>query len=193
MKTLSLLLASVFIGGSLRADDLKIAKFNLKRVFDECQRTKELQAEIDSRRNNSHHDWPPIVDEIHGLSKSIGELTAVVNASKIGTRDRRDAERDLKIAKLEKDSLERKLADTERANAEQEEADAKRQRWAILQEIWAEAAKLAAARNYTLVLPEGSPEEIGYFASFPAPMGEDVTDVLIDRENKFWRQNKEAR
>lgn len=182
--TILLFLASLL---STRADELRIARFDAKRVFDEYQRTKDESTQY------SKHDDPPTeldkaLERYKTQKKRIDDLQASVAAAAADAREHLQSQLDVAILTGQNTELEITL---HRLRREQELKDkAISVRAQILKEIWQAASHFATERHYQLVIPNDLTCDGLFISVIASEHGDDLTDPILARLNEQYAAKK---
>jgi hypothetical protein len=173
------------------ADELRMARFDVKRVFDEYQHTKDLMRVALGKTNfGGPHSITPSMDRSDRIKERHDKLLDLFRASAAGSSERERLDLQLQISSLERqlDEVRRTLEETQRERTSQDEA--MKQRSDILTEIWSAAARLGAERGYLLLIPDYLPT-LGPFPILVAPgASDDLTEQLLTRLNEEYAAKK---
>src|SRR5262245_58940059 len=89
------------------ADDLRIARFDAQRVFDQYQHTKDVETAINIRRNSRQSPDPNNLSERYDAArKRIDDARSAMDRTQAGTPERERAELQLQLATLAAQNLE---------------------------------------------------------------------------------------
>src|SRR4051794_14705261 len=102
VKRIALIFLSAVSIISANGDELRIARFDAKRVFDQYQHTKDLEKEISAKRHTRLSEPESERLENHLKLKSrVDDFTARIRGATAGTPERERLEQQLQIATLE--------------------------------------------------------------------------------------------
>jgi len=171
------------------ADELRIARFDAQRVFQECQQSKEIEAAKDNQRGDRAPETPAATRWFK-LKDQVVALTEQVKRAREDAPERERLELQLKLATLtlEVEQLHRQfeLEELEKKQA----AERLRERSEILGAIWGAASRLGAERNYRIVVPDRLPSD-GLFFTIPVSGAtDDLTDAILARVNEEYVAKK---
>jgi Skp family chaperone for outer membrane proteins len=182
--TILLFLASLL---STRADELRIARFDAKRVFEQYQRTKDESAQ------RSKYDDPPTeadqaVERYNTQKKRVKELQASVAAAAADARERLQSQLDGVILAAQNTELLIRLL---RLQSEQELREkALSVRAQILKEIWQAASYFATERHYQFVVRSDLAGDGLFVSVITTERADDLTDAILIRLNEQYAAKK---
>jgi Skp family chaperone for outer membrane proteins len=169
------------------ADELRIARFDAARVFDQYQHTKEVGLEISAKRQpNGPGSYSPELDELAKRERRLAEVTEKVKRTAAGSPERERLEQEERIASIERRIAEIKLEAVHGQRFEESSEKTQIARSKILEEIEAEARSLATERGYALIVPENWAAQ-GFVGAIVNPKWDDVTEVLLERLNQKYK------
>lgn len=185
MKRIALIFLSAVSVISARAEELRIARFDAQRVFDQYQHTTDLEKEISVKRNTRLSG--PESERLEArlkLKDRVDDFTAKLREATAGTPERERLAQQLQIATLEQqiDGLARAIEGLRREQTLK--AESQSQRAGIIREIWAEAAVFATENRYSLVIPDGLGADGPFVSIVVTGKFDDITDSLLTRLNK---------
>jgi hypothetical protein len=176
---------------SVSADELRIARFDVQRVFDEYQHTKDLKAATLSKINvGGPGSYTPSMERRDKLKASVDTLTERLKAATAGTPEQERLELQLQIATLELqlDELRRTLESTQRERTQVD--DAWRQRAQLLGEIFSAASRLCTERGYQVLAPDNLPSDGSVLSFVVTGTSDDLTEPLLARLNQEYAAKK---
>jgi len=170
--------------GSAWGGDLRIARCDIQRVFDQYQHTIDIRSEIDRRRNVTGPQTALNSWDMHLHVRQGEELAKELKQSEPNTPEREKLQRHGEWLRLEMqlDDLEIRLEMNRREQSLKDEVS----RWRddLLSEIKAGAKALAIERGYDMVVSDSLPSAGSLTALFVTKRADDVTDELLARLNK---------
>lgn len=170
-----------------RADELRIARFDAKRVFDQYQRTKDESARP-SKRDDPPTELDQTLERHKTQKKRVEELQASVAAAAADARDHLQLQLAVAILRAQNTELEAKLL---RLRREQELKDkALSVRADILKEIWQAASHLAPERHYQLVVPRDLSGDRLFVSAITSEHADDLTELILARLNEQYAAKK---
>ena len=187
MKRTFFILLSVASLLSARADELRIARFDAKRVFDQYQHTKDESAQ------HSKHDEPPSkldesLDRYKTQKQRIEELQSSVTAASGDTRERLQLQLETAILRAQNTELQIELQNLRREQELKDKALSKRAQ--ILKEIWATASHFGTERHYHLIVPNDLTADGLFISVITSEHADDITEELLTRLNEQYAANK---
>ena len=183
--------ASFALALSASADELRIARFDVQRVFDEYQHTKDLKTATLSKINvGGPGSYTPSVERRDKLKTRMDTLTEKLKTATVGTPERERLELQLQLATLETqlDELRRTLESTQRERTQVDESW--RQRAQVLGEIFSAASRLCTERGYQVLAPANLPSDGSVLSFVVTGTSDDLTEPLLARLNQEYATKK---
>jgi Skp family chaperone for outer membrane proteins len=187
LRFFALVVGLIVAASSAFGDDVRIARFDAKRVFEQYQHTKEVSAK---RHPMGPGSATPEIEERIKLKERLANLSERVKQAAEGTGERERSEQAEKIAGLELQLAELRWALENRQRADAASEELRRNRAKLVKEIWSETKSLASERGYALVVPDDLSSE-GLLNVITSAKCDDITDELIVRLNQKY-QGKRA-
>jgi hypothetical protein len=191
MKVILIAIVAFALLVSVRAEDLRIAKFDIQRVFDQYERTKELDREARSKISVSGpRSYTPAMERRDTLKKRLENIKEKMKSIDLGTPAWDQIESQWRIATLdlEIDDLRATLEQMQREKTMG--AEGGQQRAGILDEIYAAAALLGAERGYRLTIPVNAPNSGPFLNIIVTGPADDLTEPLLARLNEQYAAKK---
>jgi hypothetical protein len=176
---------------SVSADEFRIARFDLQRVFDEYQHTKDLKTAVLSKIHvGGPGSYTPSMERHDKLKAAADALTEKFKAATAGTPERERLELQLQIANLELQlhELRRTFESTQRERTQVDETF--RQRAQLLGEIFSVASRLCTERGYQVLAPDNIPSDGSVLSFVVSDRGDDLTEPLLARLNREYAAKK---
>jgi Skp family chaperone for outer membrane proteins len=171
------------------AEDMRIARFDLNRVWDSYQRVKDVVGPVMGKRINvGGPTYTASVEHRKELKSRLDEITDKLKKSPAEGPERKELELQARIAALEfqVDELQRKTQKFEEGQNAQAEFEP--QRVEILREIRSMAVSLGEARGYRVIIADNFPSMFPpVIASGPT---DDLTEEIVDGLNKKYAATK---
>lgn len=191
MRFFAFAVGLMLAASSAFGDDVRIARFDAKRVFEQYQHTKELQDAVSAKR---HPMGPgsatPAIEQQLELKERLADLSGKVKRAVEGTPERERLEQAEKIAALELQlaELRRALENRQRADAASEEL--RRNRAKVIEEIWSEAKLLASEKAYALTVPDNLSADGFLNVIITSAKSDDISDELLARLNQKYQAKR---
>jgi len=181
---------------SASAEELRIARFDVKRVFDQYQHTRDLEAMISDKRHSRlpSDSLPSDIDEIkkryYAAKERLDEARAANGRVQAGTPERERSDLQLQFATVEFQYLELKLTLEGMKRAQTLLDESQRQRAELLQEIWAGAMTLGNERGYRILVPDNLPSGGLILNVVVTGATDDLTEPLVSWLNERYAAKK---
>jgi Skp family chaperone for outer membrane proteins len=181
-------IASIFVCLALiaysRADEPRIARFDVVRVFEQYQHTKDINAAISDKR---HSRLPSDVNAVRECYEAAKKRVEDARAANDHTER---AELQLRNATLNAQNLELQITVERLKRDKSLQDEASRQRAEILREIWAAARDLGNERGCHLLVLENLPSDLLHFTIVVTGATDDLTEPLLARLNAQYTAKK---
>jgi hypothetical protein len=175
------------------ADDLRIARFDAKRVFENYQHTKEAELKVSTwRLPMGPGSVNATSDAVMTAREKVFEVANKTMHASAGTPEREKLEVEKRIAELELEVAELRSGMHGLAQLTEHTDETLRDRAAIIKEIWAEAKLLATEHHYSLLVADGLEAEVSNVFVPAASKLEDVTEELLQRINNKYSAGHSA-
>lgn len=178
-------------------EELRIARFDAVRVFDQYQRTKDAERKQSERRNSSirgpaSEGWDALqeMNRYNAIVARVKELGAKIEAAKPGSPERAELQIQERAAVLDARETQFKIQEASATRERKQQDEAKQLRAEILKDIRDAVKQLANDRGFQLVVPENLPEDIAMVGIFAALKGDDITEALLTLLNERYAAQK---
>lgn len=178
-----ILLASVSLMNSAAAQRLKIATVSMEKLFDDYQRTAEIQKDINIERARIQKDNNLRLADIREIEKTIEELRQQLNDGEIGDKKKRELSQELQDLSQDGIHKERERSEfLERRNRSLNEKMMKQMR-GILVELQRVVSDRAKAGNYDYIFDSSGNSTQGIPFVLHAREMTDLTESILKEIN----------
>lgn len=178
-----ILLASVSLMNSAAAQRLKIATVSMEKLFDDYQRTAEIQKDINIERARIQKDNNLRLADIREIEKTIEELRQQLNDGEIGDKKKRELSQELQDLSQDGIHKERERSEfLERRNRSLNEKMMKQMR-GILVELQRVVSDRAKAGNYDYIFDSSGNSNQGIPFVLHAREMTDLTESILKEIN----------
>lgn len=129
MKGVFLIVACLVVIVPARADESRIARFDVKRVFEQYQHTKDLEAVNDAKRHSRRpSEFTSVIESLEAAKERVVAARTANDRTQADTPERELSELKLQLATLVAQNLELQiaLARTKREQTLREESQRER-------------------------------------------------------------------
>lgn len=184
MKRIVAFLLCTMCALAVRGEELRIARCDMRRVFDEYQHTIELKRLADERRNVTGPSTAAVREVFEARALELKRVEDELKQAPVGTPawDALQGRRETAGLVLKINQLRFALDRGKRAEAV--EAEMKQWRDMVVGEIMTEARALAEERGYDIIVTDVSAFRGTFAPVIATDRAEDVTDELLKRLNR---------